>query len=203
MVIRCSDIGKIYRKEHIFSGLSATFSPGERYAILGPNSSGKSTLLKVIAGLVEPSSGTLRWEVDGKMVEAPSSYFSFCSPEMELFPDFDLGELMQFHFSLKPSKLKTEAFWDITGLRPFASKPYSQLSSGLQNKIRLSLALFTDTPVLLLDEPCTNFDSHHIAWYREMIEQHCAHQLIIVASNQEHEHSFCENRIDLNHFKTA
>lgn len=204
MVIRCTDIAKIYRKEAIFSGFSAAFMPGSTHAILGPNSSGKSTLLKVIAGLVEPSSGTVAWETQhGEPLESPTDHLSFCSPELDLFPDFEVGELVGFHFSLKQPKLDMDEFWSTTGLTPYKHKTYSQLSSGLQNKVKLALALCTQAPVLLLDEPCTNFDAAHIDWYHEMIGRNCADQLIIIASNQQHEYSFCENRIDLNHFKNA
>lgn len=203
MEIHCSNIAKKFRNELLFTEFNYTFKPNQRYAILGPNSSGKSTLLKIIAAMLEPTEGELviRTEKDSIEILDFYNYYSFSSPEMQLFNEFTVRDLIDFHFALKKNKVSTDQFVSICELNAYLDKVYMKLSSGLKNKIKLALALFTDTPILFLDEPCTNFDSANIEWYQKTIESYCNSQIIVVASNQEHEHGFCENKIQLNDFK--
>jgi ABC-type multidrug transport system ATPase subunit len=202
MDLSCTDIAKKYKREQLFSGFTYHFKQGQHYAILGPNSSGKSTLLKMLAGLVEPTAGSVEWRDGDRLIEDNHyAYYSFSSPEMDLYIDFTVTDMVDLHFSLKKCKTEQKTFWSETELELFKHKAFGELSSGLQNKIKLSLALFTETPVLLLDEPCTNFDENNTAWYHTMVQRYCDTQLIVVASNQEHEYFFCPNRVDLKHYK--
>jgi len=121
---------------------------------------------------------------------------------MYLLDDFTVEELFHLHFQFKKPVIPIKQQWQLGALDPFLHKKYSNLSSGLKNKVKLSLALFTDTPALLLDEPCTNFDDTNSAWYNEMIMKHWLHKLVIVASNQEIEYLFCKEKILLQDFKT-
>lgn len=203
MEIICSDIAKKFRKEILFSSFNYTFKEKEKYAILGFNSAGKSTLLKVVAGLIEPTKGKVKFVNNKQEVEPTDqhTYFSFASPELQLFKDLMVKDILDFHFQFKQCKLSENEFLEECGLRPFLNKQYSELSSGLKNKLKLSLALFSDTPILLLDEPCTNFDDANTQWYLHCINKYCGDQMIIVASNQEVEYSFCEKKIQLIDYK--
>jgi ABC-type multidrug transport system ATPase subunit len=116
--------------------------------------------------------------------------------------DFTVQETFNLHFKLKQPKISLENQWEIADLKPFLNKKYSELSSGLKNKVKLSLAIFTDTPALLLDEPCTNFDDKNIDWYNKMLEKFGQDQLIIIASNQESEYKICKEHLYLNHYKS-
>ena len=195
--ISCSDIAKKYVKEVLFKDFNYTFEQNGKYAILGSNSSGKSTLLKIIGKAISPNMG----EIVYSLSQGTESLVSFCSPEMHLLDDFTVREMFELHFNFKKAKLTKEEQWEISGLKSFLDKKYIELSSGLKNKVRLTLALFSDTPALLLDEPCTNFDEVNSKWYNEIIDNYCSSQLIIVASNQEIEYHFCKNHINLSQFK--
>lgn len=203
MIIECKDIAKKYRKELLFSQFNYTFQDNNKYAILGFNSAGKSTLLKVIAGLVEPSKGEVSFDLAGNEIAETDKheYFSFSSPELQLFKDLLVQDIVDFHFKFKQAKVELNEFWKITELKAFRNKQYSELSSGLKNKLKLSLALFSKTDVLLLDEPCTNFDEKNTTWYQECIAKYCEDQMIIVASNQAEEYAFCEKKINLIDYK--
>lgn len=195
--ISCSDIAKKYVKEVLFKDFNYTFEQNGKYAILGSNSSGKSTLLKIIGKAISPNKG----EIVYSLSQGTESLVSFCSPEMHLLDDFTVREMFELHFNFKKAKLTKEEQWEISGLKSFLDKKYIELSSGLKNKVKLTLALFSDTPALLLDEPCTNFDEVNLKWYNKMIDNYCSSQLIIVASNQEIEYHFCKNHINLRQFK--
>lgn len=203
MNISCTGISKIYRKETLFSELNYHFTFPGSYAILGPNASGKSTLLKILAGLVEPNTGEVKYASNSEEIPVESCYkfISFSSPELQLFDHQTVEDIIQFHFKLKPPKISVEDIIESAGLKRYLGKKFSELSSGLKNKLKLSLALFTDTPLLLLDEPCTNFDDANAEWYRNTVKEHCSQQLLIIASNQAIEHDFCENLINIEHYK--
>jgi ABC-type multidrug transport system ATPase subunit len=67
----------------------------------------------------------------------------------------------------------------------------------MNQRVKLALAFFSDTPVLMLDEPCTNFDTKGIDWYHQLVEKHTKERLVLVASNQQNEYSFCKEVIEL------
>jgi ABC-2 type transport system ATP-binding protein len=195
--ITCINIAKRFNKEVLFKDFNFTFQGHKKYAILGPNSSGKSTLLKIIGGVLAPTKGNIEYSPEG----TSDSLFSFCSPEMHLLDDFTVRELFELHFKFKASRISIEKQWEEAELQRFLHKKFGTLSSGLKNKIKLALALFTDTPVLLLDEPCTNFDDKNSNWYLKMIDKYWTDAMVIVASNQEIEYQFCEERVTLNSYK--
>ncbi len=195
--ISCTNIAKRYIKEVLFKEVTYTFEQPNKYVILGANSSGKSTLLKILGGAIAHTKGEVTYNVQ-KPIE---QLFSFCSPEMHLLDDFTVRELFELHFQFKEKKIPIAEQWQRSNLTPFLEKKYSELSSGLKNKVKLSLALYTETPGLLLDEPCTNFDEANTQWYLTSINDLCQHQLIIVASNQASEYTFCTEQIHLQQFK--
>jgi ABC-type multidrug transport system ATPase subunit len=195
--ITCTDIAKRYVKEVLFKDLSFTFTHANKYVLLGANSTGKSTLLKIIGGAVAPTKGSVTYSLPIDKNEL----FSFSSPEMHLLDDFTVKELFELHFQFKTPKISLKDQWEQSNLTSFLSKRYLELSSGLKNKVKLALAIFTEAPALLLDEPCTNFDDSNTIWYQNMIATHCSDQLIIVASNQESEYTFCTEQLNLNQYK--
>jgi ABC-type multidrug transport system ATPase subunit len=195
--ITCSNIAKRYVKEVLFKDFNYTFASQNKYVILGSNSSGKSTLLKIIGGALSPTKG----EVNYSLTKGTENLFSFSSPEMHLLDDFTVQELFDLHYQFKKPKISVNEQLQKANLQHFLTKKYIELSSGLKNKVKLALAIFTENPALLLDEPCTNFDATNAQWYNNMITQFCQDQLIIVASNQEIEYMFCTEKINLQHYK--
>lgn len=196
--IVCNDVAKRFRKEVLFKNFTYTFQGHQSYCILGPNSSGKSTLLKIVGGLLTPSKGSVTFE---GMTDSYED-ISLSSPAMQLMEDYTVEELFNFHFSLRQAILPIKEQIENASLTPYLSKKYRELSSGLQNKIKLCLALFTKSSILLLDEPCTNFDKDNTAWYLKTIQDYRLKDLIIIASNNKEEYHFCNEVINLRDYKT-
>ena len=73
----------------------------------------------------------------------------------------------------------------------------------MKQRVKLAQAIFSDVPVVLLDEPCTNLDEDGIALYRTLINDYCRKRLLIVSSNDIHEYDFCDERIDIKDYKTS
>lgn len=147
------------------------------------------------------SVGKIFWETDGEAIPAEHwhKHVSLCAPGMELVEELTLREALRFHFSFKKFRagLDERGVIEHTGLVRSADKLLADFSSGMKQRVKLALAIFSDTPVLLLDEPCTNLDDAGVAQYRAWMEEQCADRLLIVASNDAREYDFCEHRINL------
>jgi len=72
----------------------------------------------------------------------------------------------------------------------------------MKQRLKLAQAIFSNTPVLLLDEPCTNLDEAGYQLYYSLIDKYCSHRLVIVSSNEKLEYSFCKEVVDITAFKT-
>ena len=90
---------------------------------------------------------------------------------------------------------------DLSGLTTAANKQISYFSSGMKQRIKLAQAIFSDVPVLFLDEPCTNLDETGYILYQSLIQNYAADKLVIVSSNDKAEYHFCDEVIDIKKYK--
>ena len=206
MQISLNGAGKKFRTEWIFKELNYVFSKPGPYAILGANGSGKSTLLKIISGYGSLSSGGIQWQLNQQAIERNDIYthVSLCAPYMELPEEFTLEELLRFHFAFKKPlhQLKLAEMISLAGLEKSSGKQFKVFSSGMKQRVKLALSFFSDTPLLLLDEPCTNLDAEGVKWYNELLQQYTVNRLTIIASNSAHEIEKCKQSIKLEDYKT-
>ena len=71
----------------------------------------------------------------------------------------------------------------------------------MKQRLKLVLAICSDTDLLLLDEPTTNLDDEGVAWYQTLIEKYTANRLVIVASNVKHDYHFCTQQLNIMDYK--
>ena len=81
------------------------------------------------------------------------------------------------------------------------NKQIRYYSSGMKQRVKLAQCIFSDTPIVLLDEPCTNLDDAGVRLYKQLIEEYCKKRMVIVSSNDHHEYDFCNNRINITDWK--
>lgn len=193
MTISLNQVGKRYRNHWIFKAVDYTFASSGRYALLGANGSGKSTLLRIIAGMQQASKGTLTFSFDGHVLPPDQIYrhISYCAPGMDMVEEMTIEELLHFHFTFKkmmPSFTVAKVIAAM-GMESSARKFIHECSSGMKQRVKLAQAFFSDCPVLLLDEPCSNLDLQGVAMYRQWLEQYTEGRLVIIASNDEREYA--------------
>lgn len=203
--IQLNEASKRFQYEWIFKNLTLNLHSGDSLAVTGSNGSGKSTLLKCIAGSIPLSSGEITWLNDQTEISSSDWYqhLSISAPYLELPEEFTLGELLTFHFQFK-TPLPGISITDMIKtmyLEQHVNKPVSQFSSGMKQRVKLSLALFSDCPVVFLDEPTSNLDSRGIEWYLEMIENFGSNRILIICSNEPREFEFCTKKIKLEEYK--
>lgn len=205
MKISLEQVGKRFQRHRIFKDISYTFSGPGAYALLGLNGSGKSTLLRIIAGMQNPSRGKVHYQVGDKAQPANGifPYISYSAPGQEIVEEFTLREFLNFHFTFKKplAGIKRNDIPAIMGMQDAADKQIADYSSGMKQRVKLAQAIFSDTPALLLDEPCTNLDQAGVEQYRDWIEAYGKNRLIIIASNDEREYYFCREHIKMEDYK--
>lgn len=206
MKIVLEKAGKKFYREWIFRNLDLELSTTDSLAILGPNGSGKSTLLQVISAGMIPTEGIISYYENEKKIEAEEIFrsVSFASPYLELIEEFTLNEIISFHFRFKKAvnNFSTEEIISITGLEHAKEKVFKYFSSGMKQRVKLTLALLSDVKIILLDEPCSNLDEEAMKWYRRLIAEYSKNKIVVVCSNnQKEEFDFCERQINLMDWK--
>ena len=210
MRISCADAGKRFNRDWVFRHFNYDFTPGNHYAITGPNGSGKSTLLQVLAGAVMVSEGKVGYALPGGNNEAPLpdtgniyKSVSIAAPYLEIVEEMTLTEFLQFHQTFKPfiPSLTISEIIAQTGLEKAAGKQIRYYSSGMKQRVKLAQAIFSHTPCLLLDEPCSNLDLPGIRLYHHLMQQYATGRLVIISSNDEQEYSFCPIVLNMLDFK--
>lgn len=205
MKISMTDAGKRFNRDWIFRHLTYEFSEGQSYAILGPNGSGKSTLLQVLSGSMQMNEGNGQWTISNRQIEVEDVYkqVSICAPYLELVEEMTLLEFLEFHQQFKPfiSSVSINEIIKIIGLETAINKQIRNYSSGMKQRAKLAQAIFSDVPLILLDEPCTNFDEAGYELYNQLINDYCQKRMVIVSSNDHHEYEFCSNKLNITDWK--
>jgi ABC-type multidrug transport system ATPase subunit len=201
MEIRLIDAGKRFNRDWIFKNLHASFSDKETYAITGHNGSGKSTLLQCIAGSTMLSEGEVIFNNNGKIIpnEEVFSHVSICAPYLEVIEEMTAIEFFVYHQQFKSFQYNTTIadIIDQIGLSKHTHKQIRYFSSGMKQRIKLAQAFFSETPVLLLDEPCTNLDQSGIALFKDLLSNHTNNRIVIISSNDQSEIEGCTQLIQL------
>ena len=200
MKIILSDAGKRFNREWIFRHFDYQFFSSRAYAVTGPNGSGKSTLLQFIAGALMPSEGKITYyDVNDLPRNDYFAMLSIAAPYLETVEEMTASEFLKFHHQFKPlmSGMTVSQILERIGLKDAADKQIRYYSSGMKQRLKLAQAFFSDTPILLLDEPTTNLDGPGIMMYHELIKDFAGERLLIISSNDPLEYSFCRTVLDM------
>ncbi len=205
MKISLTKLGKRYNRDWIFRNLDFEFEAGKHYAITGPNGSGKSTLLQIISGSSIFNEGNIFYFENGKPFQSEKVFqkVSYAAPYLDVVEEMTLSEFFSFHDNMKGwvEGLETEKIISLSALRNAAHKQIRYFSSGMKQRVKLAQAIFSNVPVVLLDEPLTNLDEEGVSLYHDLIEKYCQNRLLIISSNDKKEYSFCNEIVDMRNYK--
>ncbi len=184
-----------YRRRPVFTGLDLELRPGHIYGLFGRNGTGKSTLLRNIAGFLFPQQGkidALGFTPGKRQPAFLAKYFHV--PEDFQLPDISLSRWIQYTAPFYPA-FNLAQFEHYS--REFAIPTFGslhELSYGQQKKVLISLALATNAPLLLMDEPTNGLDIHSKSQFRKVIAGSIDENKCILIST--HQVKDLENLID-------
>ncbi len=206
MKIVLRDIGRKFGTQTIFQNINYTFEKGESYALLGGNGSGKSTLLKIIYSALSPTSGKLEHYSEGVRLKQEIIPFkiAIAAPYFELIEELTALEFLDFYRRFKefPKSFSSRDILTIAKLEASAHKKIENFSSGMKQRLRLSVALLSSSELILLDEPVSNLDPEGVEWYQQLLQSHLAGRSLIIGSNfNEDEIFMCQNHFCVPDYK--
>ena len=168
-MVELRDLTVAYEGKEILKGFNLKIAAGERLVILGRSGSGKTTVLRLIAGFAAPQSGKIL--LDGKIVAEAGRIvvpphrrqIGMVFQDLALWPHMNVGENIAFGLKLrkiprKERRRKVEEMLRLVGLEGYAKRRIDQLSGGQQQRVALARALALSPKILLMDEPLSSLD---------------------------------------------
>ena len=171
-------------------GLSLRVREGEVYGFLGPNGAGKTTSIRMMAGLLRPTSGAVR--VMGREVRVDDAearrLLGVCPQENVLYPELTARENLEYAAALfgvprRERRARADALLARLGLAEKAKARASSLSGGMKRRLTLALALVHDPPVVVLDEPEAGLDPQTRVAVREAVRELARERTIVLTSH--------------------
>ncbi|MEK4358445.1 ABC transporter ATP-binding protein [Paenibacillus sp. FSL M7-1455] len=169
VVVRVEGVSKTIKKQRIVSDISFTLNQGGILALCGGNGAGKSTVLRMLAGILPPTSGSII--VNGVSHEQKTLLYSrqlgYMPDDFQFQPGFTAQETISFWAALrKVPKERAKEVFALVGLENAAEKRVGSFSKGMRQRLLLAQAILAKPPLLLMDEPTNGLDPF---WTREFI----------------------------------
>ena len=225
-VITTANITMQFGAKPLFENISVKFGNGNRYGLIGANGCGKSTLMKILGGDLEPSAGNVNVDIDERVGKLRQDQFAFeeftvidtvimgyrelwavkqerdriySLPEMSEEDGMKVAGLEVEFAELDGYSAEARAGELLLGLEIPESQhfgPMSEVAPGWKLRVLLAQALFADPDILLLDEPTNNLDINTIRWLEDVLNQRSS-TMIIISHDRHFLNSVCTHMADL------
>ena len=159
--IQVTHLSKNYGATRAVRGINFAVDKGEIFGMIGPDGAGKTTTFQILAGVMEPTSGTA--QIFGQPARAMRSQTGYLTQAFSLYPDLSVNENIRYIGDLRrvpPHEIAERGarYLQMFDMDRFTDRLAGQLSGGMKQKLALACALVTQPRVLLLDEPTTGVD---------------------------------------------
>ena len=171
-MIRINNLEKSYGKLSVLSGVSFDINDGGIFAVLGPNGSGKTTILKIILGMVISQKGTVDFGNENLLGSWKYRNQIGYLPQIARFPDnLTVKELIAMISDLRNEPVKDQELIELFDLSKVLNEKLGGLSGGTRQKVNIVLAFMFDPPILILDEPTAGLDPVSLIHLKELIQE--------------------------------
>ena len=166
-ILKVEGVCKDYGKAHVLEDMSFTVPKGSIFGLVGRNGAGKTTIMRIIAGLQKPTKGTIEYGFDNKklgnvgaLVELPSIYSNASARDNLIYQYINLG--------LKVDE-SVDRSLEFVGLGDTGKKKAGKFSLGMRQRLGIAMAMTGDPEVLILDEPINGLDPQGIIQIRDLL----------------------------------
>jgi len=172
--------------------LTLTVARGEFFAVLGPNAAGKTTTLRILAGLMKPTSGSARvcgFDVQTQSLEARRR-LAYVPDFPFLYEKLTPWEFFRFTgqlFQMDNARIQANAseLMERFNLEPFANKPIEGLSHGTRQRVAITSALLHEPEVVTIDEPMMGLDPQHARAVKDILKERSLHGMTVLLSTHQ------------------
>jgi len=172
-VIAFTSVTKRFGRQVAVDGLTLAVGAGSIVALLGPNGSGKTTTIKMAAGLIRPDEGRVTVGEPGRSTADPAAR-QLCSflPQRVAFPDALTGrEVVEFHRELRgTARARVDEVLKFASLNGASGRAVATYSGGMVQRLGLAVAMLPQSPILLLDEPSAALDPDGLCSFYGLLE---------------------------------
>lgn len=184
-MVTYQNIDKKFGQQVVLDGLNLSISKGKIVAVLGPNGSGKTTMIKSLLGMVIPNKGTILLNNDS--IKDKWNYRREIDylPQIANFPtNLTVQELFTMIKDLRGKTTKDKVLIEYFKLESYLNKKLGVLSGGTKQKVNLVLTFMFDSPLVILDEPTSGLDPISLIRLKELIQQEKANgKTILITSH--------------------
>ena len=189
-MIRAESLSKHYGAIRAVDGISFTIEPGEIVGLLGPNGAGKTTTMRMCAGYLAPTSGSVKVHGFDLLTEtiAARKTFGYLPEGAPLWGEMTPRAFLDFIADVREleGERRAQRTGEVTGLLQLESvldQRIETLSKGFRRRVGLAQAILHDPPVLLLDEPTDGLDPNQKHEVRELIRGMSSDKIVVISTH--------------------
>ena len=191
--IMTQTLNKVYHGGvYALNNVDLTIPPG-MFGLLGPNGTGKTTLIRILAGIVRPTSGTIRiGEYDGGTERgrtAVKRMLGYLPQDFGMYPDLNAREFLDYIAIFKGLRDRTlrhkriEALLEIVSLTQVANRKLKTYSGGMKRRIGIAQALLNDPALLIVDEPTAGLDPEERIRFRNLLSELGGNRTVLLSTH--------------------
>lgn len=185
-------VGASYGARPVFSDVSLELRAGETLVVSGQNGSGKSTFLRLLAGLQRPDAGRIAYQLGNEAYDPRDAgrLLGWVAPDLMLYRELTARENLCFFAAVRRLRIDDgaiDALLERVGLGGRGDDRLAAYSSGMAQRLRYAYALLHRPPVLLLDEPTVTLDERGAAVVEAVVAEQRRHGIVVIATNDPRE----------------
>ena len=204
-MLEVKNVYKSYDKTEVLHGVSLELEPGEIHGLIGENSAGKTTLIRIINRITAPDSGEIVF--DGRTFSPDDvAHIGYLPEERGLYKKMKVGEQAIYLAQLKgmsysEAKARLTEWFEKFGIMPWWNKKLEELSKGMQQKVQFIITVLHEPPLLIFDEPFSGFDPVNAEMLKQEILQlrDKGHTVIFSTHNMASVEEICDEIALINH----
>ncbi|GAB4328060.1 MAG: heme ABC exporter ATP-binding protein CcmA [Calditrichia bacterium] len=198
--LKAENVSQYFNHRKIFENVSFSVQSGKSVVLTGHNGSGKTTMMRILAGLLRPSAGKVELSHNGEKLDGEARYqaIGLVGPYLQLYNQLTAWENYEFFSKVRGLKADKQQFRQLmarVGLKGRELDELQTYSSGMLQRAKYVMALIHQPPVLLLDEPTSNLDEEGAQVVYEIMREQKERGILILATNEPGEIKFGDTEI--------